>query len=149
MLGTGACSLCRCPTHTIVWTLRQASSPPRAATFLLTTCSAVSFESVTDRDGGGVAGTPKAAAQVASISKPPSQQPARAPSVRIQAESRLLSMAALHVRFAEQLVVQLRIHARLLQQHLVRLGIAFDPGLEHERDHHVLHAAKIALIDVN
>src|SRR6516162_3107995 len=42
MLGTGTCALWICPTQTMVPTLRQAWSPPRAATFRATICSAES-----------------------------------------------------------------------------------------------------------
>src|SRR5882757_10953591 len=129
-----------CPTQTMVWILRQASRPPRAATF---------FSTIWAADRSASAAQPFEASAATVI-------PAASAATTLKRMGRLLTSntnrhafprGLLRLRPQEQGVIQDRIQAHLFDHHLVGVLVPLDRGLEHEGNHQALHGPEIALVD--
>src|ERR1700730_4514422 len=141
-LGTLACTLSMCPAQTIVCTLRQASSPPRAATFFTTICSAESF--------GGVAFGLASASEARPAASAAASRPQRRSPFGTERRGGMRNSrwrGSLRLRLHEQGVGEFRIHCHLVDDHLVRVPIPIDRRFEHKGDHDSLYGTEIALVD--
>src|SRR5260221_13406782 len=115
----------RCPSHTIVSTLRQASRPPRAATLRSMTSAAVLARLPSPAGFLGPAG-------VATVARTPAHM---APQMTVNTSRRILALLGARrcergeLRLAEQGIVHRLVHGHPRNRHLVRLFHALDGGL--------------------
>src|SRR5882724_2858082 len=129
----------RWPSHTIVSTLRQASSPPRAATLRSMTSAAVLASA---RCPAGVAGSALAAAPAI-----------QAPLISVTASQRILGLLGARRRerrelgFLEQRIAHRFVHSHPRNGHLVGLLHTLDRGLLQPRNGEPVFGLVVAKID--
>src|SRR5512139_456622 len=138
----GTLPLSMCPAQAMVSILRQASSPPRAATFFSTICAAVI-------SGAVISGVIPGAESGAPASAGSARQAARSESaVRIMT-ARLVTRRGGHRQpgLGELGVRQRLVDRDVLDGHLVGLPAAFDHGLEDARHLQTVFGLVVAVED--